>query len=80
MVRAFRSDDEGRTVMTADGDAIGSVEAVEDDSVHVKPTAALSQSTRQKLGWTDENEEMYALDHGMVEKIDDAGIHLRDDL
>jgi hypothetical protein len=77
MVRDFRSSDKGKTVLTADGDTVGTVDRIKGGHAHVKPDDSLSKSTRRKLGWTTEGEEMYELKKSKVDKIDDAGIHLQ---
>jgi hypothetical protein len=78
MVRDFNPSDEGTAVHTADGDEIGHVQAVEGSMAHVKPSSNLSQSIRQRLGWTKENEAVYELDHDRVDEFTDDGILLKD--
>jgi len=63
--------------MTADGDMVGTVEAIDGSEAHVKPDAGLAQNTRRRLGWTDEGEEVYALRHDNVDKISGDEIHLK---
>ena len=41
MTRSLRSEDEGKRVVRPDGDVIGSVAAVEDDTVYVRPKPGL---------------------------------------
>lgn len=77
MARDFKSEDKGKKVLTADGEMVGTIEDVKGRSAHVKPDAGLGQSTRQKLGWTKEGEEVYELRHSNVDKISDDEIHLR---
>ncbi|MBX0296253.1 hypothetical protein [Haloarcula nitratireducens] len=77
MVRNFRSEDEGKHVMTADGDMVGTIERASGGTAHVKPDSGLSGSIRRKLGWTDESEETYSLEKANVDKINDDGIHLK---
>jgi hypothetical protein len=80
MARDFKSSDKGKQVLTADGDMVGTVDRIKGGKAHVKPDDSLSKSTRRKLGWTDEGEDMYALKKSKVDKIDDAGIHLKRNL
>ncbi|MFB6176982.1 MAG: hypothetical protein ABEI99_07555, partial [Halobaculum sp.] len=61
MARQFQSKDEGKRVMTADGDMVGSIDKVEGGRAHVTVDESLSQSVRQKLGWTVEGETTYEL-------------------
>lgn len=76
MNRDFNADDEGKAVLTADGDMVGTVESTDGDSAHVRPDENLSRATRQKLGWTAENEETYRLESSNVERITGDEIHL----
>lgn len=76
MARPFRSSDEGKEVLSSDGDRIGRIESVEGDKAHVKPETGLAESIRNRLGMGDD-EEMYALDHSEVASISDDEVHLR---
>jgi len=80
MTRHFESKDEGKSVMTANGDMVGTVEKVSGGAAHVKPDADLSTATRNKLGWTKEGEDVYEIKIQHVEEINDDGIHLKSDL
>lgn len=80
MVRDFTANDEGKSVMTADGDPVGIIDRVTDTDAFVKPDAGLSQSTRNKLGWTQKGEETYQLRKSKVQSIDEDAIHLRSSL
>lgn len=76
MVRQFESDDEGKTVVTEDGDEIGSVERVSGNKAYVKPMDNLSSSVRQRLDW-DEDQDTYELTQSKVAKFDDDEIRIR---
>lgn len=76
MVRAFRSSDEGKRVVTSDGDNIGKVRQVSGDEAHVKPKRGLADSIRQRLGMGDQ-EDTYVLDHDEVASITDDEIRLK---
>jgi hypothetical protein len=80
MVRNFNSEDEGKRVVTADGDMIGTVKQTSGSSAHVEPDENLSSSTRRRLGWTEEGEETYRLKKSNVDRITDDEIHLKKDL
>lgn len=80
MVRDFKASDEGATVMTADGERIGTIENVEGSTAHVRPTGDLDRSTRRRLGWTEEGEATYPLRKSRVKSIDDDGVHLKRNL
>ena len=77
MVREFRTSDEGKTVLTADGDEVGTIEKIEGDMAHVKPKGSLSRSIRRRLGWA-EDEDMYEVEHAKVQQISGNEVHLKD--
>ena len=77
MVREFRTSDEGKTVVTADGDEVGTIEKIEGDMAHVKPKGSLSRSIRRRLGWA-EDEDMYEVEHAKVQQISGNEVHLKD--
>lgn len=77
MVRDFMSEDEGKRVVTADGDTIGMVKSTSGSTAHVTPDEDLSQSIRRRLGWTEEGEETYRLQTSNVDRIDDDEIRLK---
>lgn len=77
MTRQFRAKDQGKHVLTADGDMVGTIDAVKSGRAHVTVDESLSQSVRQKLGWTREGETTYELDSSKVDEIGDDGIHLK---
>jgi hypothetical protein len=77
MVRRFKSEDEGMTVRTASGDEIGKIEGVHGDIAHVTPDSSLTESIRKRLGWSDENENMYELKHSSVARFEDDEVHLK---
>lgn len=78
MDQKFSPKEEGKNVVTADGEQIGTVEHVEDTRAHVKPSHDLNDSTRQRLGWTDMSGETYELESDNVENFDDEQITLKD--
>jgi hypothetical protein len=80
MVRNFRSGDEGKRVVTADGDEVGSVDRVSGGTARVRPGGDLSRSIRRRLGWTEEDEETYRLQRSKVDVITDDEIRLKADL
>lgn len=80
MVRDFESKDEGKHVMTADGEVVGTIEQIRGSDAHVKPDAGLSRSMRRKLGWPEHGDDTYQLRKTNVDSIDDDGIHLKTNL
>ncbi|WP_049979448.1 hypothetical protein [Halolamina rubra] len=77
MVRDFESSDEGKTVVTADGDEVGTIEQIDQNMAHVKPKGSLSRSVRRRLGWA-EDEDTYEITHSRVAQISDDEVHLRE--
>lgn len=80
MARDFNADDEGKRVVTSDGDMIGTVDRVSGSTAHVTPDQDLTQSIRRRLGWTEEGEDTYELQQSNVDRIDDDEIRLKSDL
>lgn len=80
MARNFRSSDEGKEVVTADGDTVGTIQGISGSSAHVMPDEDLSQSIRRRLGWTEEGEESYELSHSMVDEISGDQVQLKKNL
>lgn len=78
MVRNFKAGDKGMTVRTASGDEVGTIEDVTGDVAQVKPNESLSQSIRNRIGWTEADQDHYELRHSKVEKIDDREVLLKD--
>lgn len=79
MVRNFEDDDEGKRVVTADGDEIGTVSRAEESRLHIKPAENLSRSVRRRLGWS-EDEDDYVLRKSKVDSIAGDEIHLKKNL
>lgn len=78
MTRDFESSDEGKTVMTADGDRVGTIEKIDGSTAHVRPDQNLSRGTRRRLGWA-EDDDMGELQHSEVDKISGDEVHLKRD-
>lgn len=78
MDQEFTPKEEGKDVVTADGEQIGTVQSVEGSKAHVKPAHDLNDSTRQRLGWTDMSDETYELESDHVEDFGERQIKLKD--
>ena len=78
MVREFNADDEGKNVVTNDGDTVGTIERVEGGTAHVQPESDLSTSIRQRLGWAKDDQDMFALDHSHVRSVTGDEVYLKD--
>lgn len=78
MVREFKSSDRNKTVVTEDGDEIGTIERVSGNKAYVKPKRNISRNIRQRLGWTDDEEEEYELMHSNVQQFSGDEVRLKD--
>ena len=76
MCAHYTDDEEGKRVVTSDGDEIGMVSAVRDGRPHVDPDPGMTDSIKASLGWGDADEETYALDDDRVESVTDDEIRL----
>ncbi|AGB15004.1 hypothetical protein Halru_0360 [Halovivax ruber XH-70] len=76
MCAHYTDDEEGKRVVTSDGDEIGMVKAVRDGQLHVDPDPGMTDSIKATLGWGDADEGTYALDEDHVESVTDDEIHL----
>ncbi|WP_254861718.1 PRC-barrel domain containing protein [Halovivax gelatinilyticus] len=72
----YTDDEEGKRVVTADGDEIGMVSEVRDGRLHVDPDPGMTDSIKASLGWGDADEDTYALDDDKVESVTDDEIHI----
>lgn len=80
MKREFKSEDKDKKVMTADGDLVGTIEEASGTTARVKVDEDLSRSIRRRLGWSEEGEESFELEHSKVEQISGDEIRLKKDL
>ena len=80
MTRDFRSEDEGKRLVTADGDAIGTIERASGSMAHVKPEGDMSQSVRRRLGWAEDGDDTYELQTSNVDRIDSDEVRLKKNL
>lgn len=69
-------EDEGKTVINADGNQIGRVVKVEHGNAHVDPDPSLTDTIRSKLGWGEDDVENYRLDSSDIKHVSDDEIHL----
>jgi len=76
MAREFMTQDRGKDVVTADGETVGTIEDIDENTAHVKPDQSLEDSIRSTLGWTTEGKDVYELDHSMVSDISDTKVTL----
>lgn len=77
MVREFTAGDEGKTVVTADGDEVGTIEKIDRNMAHVRPDGSLARSIRRRLGWAEEDEDVYEIEHSRVSNISGDEVRLK---
>ena len=79
MTRSIRTDDEGKRVLTADGDEVGTVDRVDGSTAHVRATDDLSRSVRRRLDWAG-GTDTYELRASAVDAITSDEVWLKRDL
>lgn len=80
MARNFKPEDEGKRVLTADGQRIGEIDRVSGTDAYVRPDQSVDKSMRRRLGWVEEGLATYKLNNSDVARFTDQEIHLADDL
>lgn len=79
MATNITDDDEGKSVVTADGEQVGIVADVEFGTARVEPDPGLTDELKAKLGFGDTDEDTYPLQEERIETVTDDEIRLRDD-
>ena len=73
-------DDEGKTVINADGDEIGVISGFRGGQAYVDPDPGMTDKIMSTLGWADVDEEDYALNESQVEHVTDDEVRLSSEL
>lgn len=68
--------DQGKVVKNADGETVGRVIEVKNNTAHVEPDPDLTDTIRSKLGWGGSDEDSYALDSSSIDTITGDEIRL----
>jgi len=68
--------DEGKKVVNADGDEIGVISEFRAGQAYVDPDPGITDKVMSSLGWTDADEEHYALNEDQVEHVTDDEVRL----
>ena len=71
-------DDEGKTVVNAEGDSVGTVVDVDNNTANVEPDPDLTDELAAELGWGDGDEGTYQLDNDAIETVSDDEIRLEE--
>ena len=69
-------DDEGKTVVNAEGDEFGMVVDVEGDTMHVDPDPSITDRIRTALGWEDHDDDTYPVGGESIARIEDDRVVL----
>lgn len=72
----FSDDDEGKSVVNADGEEVGIITTVEHGTAHVDPNPGITDKIMSTLGWSDQDEDTYPLQEESVEAITDDEVRL----
>jgi hypothetical protein len=70
-------EDEGKRVMTTDGDKVGMVTEVRGGTAYVDADPGMFDSIKSKLGWGDTDEDTYPLSSDDVGEVTDDEVRLR---
>lgn len=79
MPRTHVSDDEqGKDVVTTNGDRVGMVKEVRNGRAYVDPDPSLTDSIRSALGWSESESGDYELTEDRIESISDDEIRVKE--
>lgn len=70
-------DDEGKRVVTTDGDEVGMITEVRSGTAYVEPDPGMFDSIKAKLDWGDAGEDTYPIEADRVDRVTDDEVHLR---
>lgn len=79
MCATFSEDDVGKLVEDANGESVGVVAAVEDDTIRIETDPGLFDTMKAALGWETDAEGTASIDESDVAEITDNGIRLAAD-
>lgn len=74
---SITQDDIGKDVVTADGEKIGIISGIEDDTVFVEPEPGIADRITAKLGWEAIDEDDYRLTEDQIDAVTDDAVRLR---
>lgn len=70
-------DDEGKKVVSTDGDEIGRITEVRGGTAYVDPDAGMFDTVKAKLDWGDPGEDSYPIQSDHVADVTDDQVRLR---
>lgn len=68
--------DEGKDVVNADGDTVGTISGFRGGRAHVDPDPGITDKLMSTLGWEDVDDDDFVLESDQVERITDDEVHL----
>ena len=68
--------DEGKTVVSSDGGSIGVVSEVRGGRAYVDPDPNVTDKLMSTMGWSDADEEDFALNASQVDEVTDDEVRL----
>lgn len=71
-------DDQGKAVVDSTGREIGMVTEVKSGTAYVNADPGITDSIRSKLGWSDADEDDYALEENRIDTVTDDEIRLKE--
>lgn len=74
MVRVFRPEDEGKPVVTKDGDVVGSIVRIDEGDAYVRPKSELLRGCGSWLTSSWDADGEYPLDRNEVASIHDTAV------
>lgn len=72
----FTKDDVGKPVVDASGERVGRIVDIAGDTAYADPDPDVVDTIKSKLGWSDLDEETYALNGDDVKEVTDDEIRL----
>jgi hypothetical protein len=69
--------DEGKKVVSTDGDEIGRITEVRGGTAYVDPDAGMFDTVKAKLDWGDPGEDSYPIQADHVSNVTDDEVRLR---
>lgn len=70
-------DDEGKRVVTTDGDEVGMITEVRAGTAYVEPDPGMFDTIKAKLDWGDAGEDSYPVSADDVASVSDDEVRLR---
>ncbi|MDS0260767.1 PRC-barrel domain containing protein [Haloarcula sp. S1CR25-12] len=80
MAHTLTEEDEGKKVVNHDGDTIGVISGFRGGQAYVDPDPGITENVMSTLGWSDVDEDDYALNSDQVEHVTDDEVRLTSEL